>query len=77
MTFVRATSLSRASGDFSISLARPRSWLVTSFSGLIGRSLGGRIFILTLLAIVFPLLGAQFSEVYSALLRLIILFYLG
>ena len=45
MTFVRPASISRASGDFSISLSRPRSWLATSFSGLVGRSLGGRVFL--------------------------------
>lgn len=73
MTFVRAPSLNRASGDFSISLARPRSWLVTSFSGLVGRSIGGRIFMLTLLAVAFPFLGAKLYEVYPAVLRLFLL----
>jgi hypothetical protein len=73
MTFVRLPSLNRASGDFSIALARPRSWLVTSFSGLVGRSLGSRIFMLVLLFFVLPILGAQFELVIVALLRLIIL----
>jgi hypothetical protein len=73
MTFVRAPSLNRASGDFSISLARPRSWLITSFSGLVGRSIGGRIFMLALLAVVFPILGAKLSETYPAVFRLFLL----
>ncbi|MBX7232039.1 MAG: hypothetical protein K1X29_08130 [Bdellovibrionales bacterium] len=73
MTFVRAPSVSRASGDFSISLARPRSWLVISFSGLVGRSIGGRIFMLCLLICVFPILGTDLAEISKAVLRLLIL----
>jgi hypothetical protein len=73
MTFVRTPSLSRASGDFSIALARPRSWLATSFSGMAGRSLGGRLFMLVVLLATLPLLGADFDSLWRALLRLLML----
>jgi hypothetical protein len=73
MTFVRASNISRATGDFSISLVRPRSWLAMSFSGLVGRSLGGRVFMLAVLLVTFPWLGAGFSEGLFAILRLILL----
>ena len=69
MTFVRTASISRASGDFSIALARPRSWLVTSFSGIVGRSLGSRAFMLVMLIAVFPLLGANANEIPPAIAR--------
>ncbi len=73
MTFVRLPSLNRASGDFSLSLARPRSWLMTSFSGFFGRSLGGRIFMLIILTFTIPLLGAKAGDIFTASLRLFIL----
>lgn len=73
MTFVRANSVSRASGDFSISLARPRSWLITSFSGIVGRSLGGRLFMLIFLLATFPLLGVKQDEATQTVLRLFLL----
>ena len=73
MTFVRPASVGRASCDFSIALARPRSWLVTSFSGLVGRSLGGRLFMLAILIPVFPLMGAESSHVGTSMLRLFLL----
>ena len=67
MTFVRGPSITRASQDFSISLARPRSWLMTSFSGIVGRSLGGRVLIL-------PFLGANPADTVRAAGRLLLLF---
>lgn len=73
ITFIRLNSISRASGDFSIALARPRSWLMTSFSGLIGRATGGRVFMLTLLLCAFPLLGAKPSHTFWPILRLLLL----
>jgi hypothetical protein len=73
MTFVRPRSIDRSSGDFSISLARPRSWLVTSFSGIVGRSLGGRFFMLAMLLPMLPLLGANGTHATQATLRLLIL----
>jgi hypothetical protein len=73
MTFLRVPSLTRASADFSISLARPRSWLATSFSGLVGRSLGGRFFMLALLLPSFPFLGARWEHALHASFRLVLL----
>lgn len=73
MTFVRQPSVARASSDFSIALARPRSWLVTSFSGIVGRSIGGRIFMLAILLAMFPLLGADESDAVRATFRLALL----
>jgi hypothetical protein len=73
MTFVRGQNVSRASGDFSIALARPRSWIATSLSGLIGRSLGARIFMLLIILGAFPFLGSNFSDGVQAMLRLLIL----
>lgn len=69
MTFVRPASISRASGDFSLALARPRSWLMTSFSGIAGRALGGRILMLLMLAPVLPALGADPRTVLTATIR--------
>ena len=73
MTFVRPNSIGRASGDFSIALARPRSWLVTSFSGLVGRSLGGRIFMLGFLVLAFPILGADTKTAANAVWRFLLI----
>ncbi len=73
MTFVRPNAISRASADFSLALARPRSWLLMSFSGLVGRSLGGRLFMLGVLLATFPLLGANFSVTTDALFRFFLL----
>lgn len=70
MTFVRLPSLNRASGDFSLSLARPRSWLMTSFSGFFGRALGGRVLMLVILIFTTPLLGAKFDSFFQASLKL-------
>ncbi len=78
MTFVRLGSINRASGDFSIALSRPRSWLVMSFSGLVGRSTGGRIFMLLMLLVAFPLLGSGGQLMIDSVLRfLLVLPWLG
>lgn len=74
MTFLRPASLSRASGDFSLSLARPRSWLATSFSGLFGRCLGNRLVYLLIFLMIMPLLGIPFPEAKEVALRLILFF---
>ncbi|HZH03865.1 MAG TPA: hypothetical protein VEY30_08785 [Myxococcaceae bacterium] len=73
MTFVRGPSVSRASSDFSISLSRPRSWLMTSLSGLVGRSLGGRFLMMAMLVLALPLLGAGMRNTLDAMLRLAVL----
>ncbi|MBY0412604.1 MAG: hypothetical protein K2Q18_00490 [Bdellovibrionales bacterium] len=73
MTFVRLPSLNRASGDFSIALARPRAWPAMSFSGLYGRSFGSRVFMILLLTLVLPLFGANIDSIFWAFARLFIL----
>ncbi len=73
MTFVRPGSLSRASSDFSIALARPRSWLMMSYSGLVGRSLGGRFFMLAILFVTLPILGADVWHTLESVFRLFLL----
>lgn len=72
MTFVRLGSINRASGDFSIALSRPRSWLVMSFSGLVGRSTGGRFFMLLILLVAFPLLGSGGQLMIDSVLRFLL-----
>lgn len=74
MTFLRLGSLGRASSDFSLSLARPRSWLATSFSGLYGRCFGGRIIYLAIFLVAMPLLGAPFASTLKTGLRLLLFF---
>lgn len=73
MTFIRSQSIARASADFSISLIRPRSWLVTSFSGIVGRSFGSRMIMLAVLWLTLPLIGAKWDDTVAATLRLFIL----
>jgi ABC-type uncharacterized transport system permease subunit len=52
MSFIRSASIKASCGDFSLSLARPRSWLAMQFSANFGRVLGTRILMaLTLLPI--------------------------
>ena len=53
LTFLRSGNINQASSDFSLSLARPRSWLATQFSALFGKVLGSR---LVLTSLFFPLL---------------------
>ncbi len=72
MTFVRLPSLNRASGDFSISLARPRSWSITSFSGLVGRSFGSRVFMLIMLVLIFPFYGVKINDILLVTGRLVL-----
>jgi hypothetical protein len=43
ITFLRSTFMQRSNADFSITLARPRSWLALTFFGQIGSTLGGRL----------------------------------
>jgi hypothetical protein len=73
MTFLRTGNIHQASSDFSISLARPRSWLVTQFSALYGKTLGAR---LVMTCIFFPLIllfGLEFLDSLGIVWRLLIL----
>ncbi len=74
MSFLRPSSISRATSDFSLSLARPRSWLAMSFSGIFGRCLGSRVVYLTIFLILIPLLGVPFPQVLGAAIRVTLLF---
>ncbi len=73
MTFLRPPSLARASGDFSLSLARPRSWVAMSFSGLFGRCLGARTVFILLFLFIMPLLGVKLSLAFKVINRLFLL----
>jgi len=73
MTFLRTANINQASGDFSISLARPRSWLASQFSALYGKTLGSR---LVMTIIFFPLLllfGLGFLDSLEIVMRLLVL----
>jgi len=73
LTFLRSANISQASSDFSLSLARPRSWLAMQFSSLYGKTLGTR---LVLTCLYFPLLlifGVEFQVALQAVLRLLLL----
>lgn len=73
LTFLRTGNINQASADFSLSLARPRSWLAMQFSALYGKTLGSR---LVLTSLYFPLLlvfGVGFQEASQTLLRFLLL----
>ncbi|MGZ3805838.1 MAG: hypothetical protein ACXVB4_16590, partial [Pseudobdellovibrionaceae bacterium] len=73
LTFLRTGNINQASSDFSLSLARPRSWLAMQFSALYGKTLGSR---LVLTSLYFPLLlvfGVGFQEASQTLLRFLLL----
>ncbi len=73
MTFLRFEPLSRAAGDFSISLARPRSWLLMTFSGFFGHCLGSRIVYGCIFLIMIPLLSHSVTtEPFRVILRLLV-----
>lgn len=71
LTFLRSAFLHRAQADFSMGLARPRSWLALCFAGQCGSTFGGRLLysfcaIPTLLVI-----GVPASLVMASFLRLL------
>lgn len=71
MTFLRSGNVMQASGDFSISLARPRSWLVTQGSALYGKTLGSRLVMTTLLFILMLLFGISLQDTLPVIIRLL------
>lgn len=73
MTFLRTANIMSASGDFSLSLARPRSWLVTQGSALFGKTLGSRLVMTTLLFVLLLLFGIGFETSLTTVLRLTVL----
>jgi hypothetical protein len=73
MTFLRSHSFSRASSDFSLALARPRSWLTVSFSGIYGRCFGLRLIYLFFVLIVAPFTGISLEVILISCFRLFLL----
>lgn len=72
MTFLRIGNVQTASGDFSLSLARPRSWLATQFSALYGKTLGSRLVLTTLLLPLLLAFGLDIHFSLNVILRLLI-----
>jgi hypothetical protein len=73
MTFLRSPFMQRSNADFSITLARPRSWLLLTFFGQMGTTWGGRVIYAVAALVVLHLLGLQSSFIFSAYLRLFLL----
>lgn len=72
MTFLRTSNVQAASSDFSISLARPRSWLATQYSALYGKTLGSRLVLITLLLPLLLGFGLEFNFSLTVVLRLLL-----
>jgi hypothetical protein len=66
LTFLRSTNISRATSDFSISLARPRSWIATQFMMFYGKCLGTRCIYMLLIACVLPWMGVSIASLLKA-----------
>jgi hypothetical protein len=73
MTFLRSPFMQRSNADFSITLARPRSWLGLTFAGQVGTTTGGRAIYTIAALIVLNLLGLSTKLLGQAFLRLLIL----
>lgn len=70
LTFLRFQIFSRASRDFSLSLAMPRNWAVQHFFGFFGRCLGNRLLLMGFLLVSLPLIGVPTSILPDVLLRI-------
>lgn len=73
LNFIRSTFSERTQSDFSLSLSRPRSWLIMTWVGQFGNVLAGRIFYSLLALVVLPLLGVRLSFAFHSFLKLILL----
>lgn len=73
MTFFFGAGIMRSAADFSISLARPRSWMAMQFSTAFGRCLGSRLIYIVVAMAALPILGASFEITVRTLLRLLVL----
>lgn len=73
MTFLRSPFMQRTGADFSITLARPRSWLGLTFAGQMGATLGGRLVYISIALIFLHLLGLEPQAIWSAMGRLFLL----
>lgn len=72
-TFLRSSFIQRSHGDFSIGLARPRSWLALTFFGQIGSTVGGRIVYGVISLIALSLLQVDQGLFLAAFARLLLL----
>ena len=72
MTFLRSPFMNRANADFSISLARPRSWLALTFVGQFGATLGGRLIYFFAATLGLHLMGLDSSIVLPSYCRLLL-----
>lgn len=73
MTFLRAANISAASSDFSLSLARPRSWLAMQFSSLYGKTLGTRLLMTALFLPILIFFGVGIQDALIMTFRVLIL----
>lgn len=73
LTFLRSAFLQRSQADFSMGLARPRSWLGLTFAGQFGATLGGRLIYCVCAIPALLLMGAPYPLVMSAFVRLLML----
>jgi hypothetical protein len=72
LTFLRSAFLQRSQADFSMGLARPRSWLALTIAGQFGATLGSRlIYVLSAIPALF-LMGVSASLIGEALGRLLL-----
>jgi hypothetical protein len=72
-TFLRSSFIQRSNGDFSIGLARPRSWLALTFFGQIGSTLGGRIIYTAISLVALSLMQVEKGLFINAFARLFLL----
>lgn len=73
MTFLRSGNIIQASGDFSLSLARPRSWLVSQGSALYGKTLGSRLVMTVLFFFLMLMFGIGIQDASTVVMRLLTL----
>ncbi len=73
LTFLRSAFLQRSQADFSMGLARPRSWLGLTFAGQFGATFGGRLIYCVCAIPALMLMGVPAGLVIQAFARLVIL----
>lgn len=73
LTFLRSAFIQRSQADFSMGLARPRSWLGLTFAGQFGATLGGRLIYCVCAVPALLMMGAPPWLVILAFARLVLL----
>jgi hypothetical protein len=73
LTFLRSAFMQRSQADFSMGLARPRSWLGLTFAGQFGATLGGRLIYCVCAVPALLMMGVSGGLVLQAFMRLLIL----